>query len=94
MTLQPINGKIVVKPQEVSKTSKGGVILSVDRKDETKPEIFRVVSIAEDVEIELKKGDEVIVDKYNVDMVEVGQGAEKEKYGFVSASDVFAIIKK
>lgn len=68
MNLIPINGKILVKPDEAEKISKGGIHIPDTAKD--KPVMGTVVAAAVDTG-NIEKGDRVLYGKYAGTKVEL-----------------------
>ena len=87
MTIIPLFDNILLKSVEDSKLSESGLILP-DTID-VKTELCEVVSVGSDIS-SVKKGDLVIVKKYNVDQLEI-EGDELE---FAREEDLLAICRK
>jgi len=87
MRLIPVNGKIIISP--IAAENKIGKLTLPEPKEDRRPEQGTIVSMAKDVELDLKKGDLVLFDKYNADVYTVSN----KKYMIVSSSDVHALVR-
>ena len=83
MTIKPLQDRVVVKMTEAEETTKSGIILSGSAKE--KPEVAQVV---EDVKMEVKKGDKVLISKYSGTNVKL----DGEEYIIVKMEDILAVV--
>ncbi|MCQ2463659.1 MAG: co-chaperone GroES [Clostridia bacterium] len=94
MKLRPLADRVVLKPEEVEETSKGGIILAAAAQE--KPQFAEVVAVGpggvvdgKEVEMIVKVGDKVIAGKYAGTEVKL-DGTE---YNIVRQSDILAVIE-
>ena len=93
--IKPLNDRVLIKMIEAEETTKSGIILSSGSQE--KPQIAEVVEIGpggldEDgikVEMQVKKGDKVIVSKYAGTEVKI----DGEDYIIVKQDDILAIVE-
>ena len=79
----------VLKEEKISETSKSGIFLPVS--DKEKPQIAEVVAVGpgtEEIKMEIKVGDKVIINKYSGTEVKY----EGTEYTIVKQEDVLAIV--
>lgn len=88
MTLKPLADRVIVKPLEVEKTTKSGIILSTSAQD--KPQIAEVISVGTDVDASLSPGDKVIVTKYAGTDVKLEDGT----YSIVRQNDILGVLEE
>ena len=91
--IKPLADRILVKMKESEETTKSGIILSSGAKE--KPQIAEVLEVGpggnvdgKEIQMNIKKGDKVIVSKYAGTEVKY----EGEEYIIVRQSDVLAIV--
>lgn len=94
--INPVEYKILIKPDEVEKVTKGGIIIPLSAKDKKKMEQVLATIIAvggnafEDFKDPIPKvGDKVYVAKFAGFEV---RGADREGYKIVNDKDVAAVI--
>lgn len=94
MKLKPLADKIVVKMLEAEETTKSGIILTAASKE--KPQIAEVIAVGpgglvdgKEVEITVKVGDRVVMNKYSGTEVKL----ENEEFVVIKISDVLAIVE-
>ena len=90
MKLKPMADNILLKQGEAAETTVSGIILATATKE--KPAIYDVVSVGpgtKDVEMIIKVGDKVVVDK----AVGTNVTLDKQEYKFVKQSDILAIVE-
>lgn len=92
--IKPVADRILIKMKEGEETTKSGIILSASAKE--KPQIAEVIEVGpggnidgNQIEMYIKKGDNVIVSKYSGTEVKY----EGEEYLIVKQSDVLAIVE-
>lgn len=91
--LKPLADRVVVKMCEAEETTKSGIILSSGSKE--KPQIAEVVAVGpggkvdgETVEMYVKKGDKVVLNKYSGTEIKF----EGEEYIIVKQNDILALV--
>lgn len=92
--LKPLCDRVIVKMCEAEETTKSGIILSSGSQE--KPQIAEVVEVGpggkidgNEVEMVVKKGDKVVINKYSGTEVKY----EGEDYIIVKQSDILAIAE-
>ena len=92
--IKPLADRVLVKMMESEETTKSGIILSSGSKE--KPQIAEVLEVGpggkidgKDVEMNVKKGDKVILSKYAGTEVKY----EGEDYIIIKQSDILAIVE-
>ena len=88
--IKPLADRVLIKMVESEETTKSGIILSSGSKE--KPQIAEVVAVGpgtEEVKMEIKLGDKVIINKYSGTEVKY----EGEEYTIVKQEDVLAIVE-
>ncbi len=91
--IKPLMDKVLIKMKEKEETTKSGIILTASKE---KPQIAEVIAVGpgriidgEKEEMYVKKGDNVILNKYAGTEVKY----ENEDYLIVSQSDILAIVE-
>lgn len=95
MNLEPLYDRVIIQPQEESKT-RSGIVIPESVKGET-PQVGTVIAVGpgrmddkgNTLPMHVKVGDKVIYGKYSGDEVEV----EGTKYKILHEDNVFAIVK-
>ena len=94
MNIRPLADRVVVKASAVEETTKSGIILAASAQE--KPQYAEIVAVGpggevdgKTVEMYVKVGEKVIVDKYAGTEVKLG----KEEYTIVRQSDILAVIE-
>lgn len=90
MKLKPTSDNVVVKMTEVEETTASGIILAGSAKE--KPQIAEVVAVGpgtEDVKMEVKNGDKIIMKQYSGTNVKL----ESEEYIIIKQSDILATVE-
>ena len=92
--IKPLQDRVLIKMTEGEETTKSGIILSSGAKE--KPQIAEVIAVGpggnvegNNIEMNVKAGDKVIVSKYAGTEVKY----EGEEYLIVKQSDILAIIE-
>ena len=92
--IKPLGDRVLIKMKEAEETTKSGIILTTGSKE--KPQIAEVVEVGpgEKVdgkieEMNVKKGDSIIVSKYSGTEVKY----EGEEYLIVKQDDILAIVE-
>jgi len=87
--IKPLADRVLIKMVESEETTKSGIILSSGSKE--KPQIAEVVAVGpgtEEVKMEIKVGDKVIINKYSGTEVKY----EGTEYTIVKQEDILAIV--
>ena len=87
--IKPLADRVLIKMVESEETTKSGIILSSGSKE--KPQIAQVVAVGpgtEDIKMNVKIGDKVIINKYSGTEVKY----EGTEYTIVKQEDILAII--
>ena len=91
--LKPLTDRVLIKMIEGEETTKSGIILSAGAKE--KPQIAEVLEVGpggkvdgEIIEMQVKKGDKVIVSKYSGTEIKY----EGEDYIIVRQNDILAKV--
>ena len=94
MNLKPLADRVVLKREEAEEKTKGGIILTSAAQE--KPEIYEVIVVGpggivdgNEVKMEVKAGDKVIVGKYTGTTVKL----DGEEYTIVRQSDILAVVE-
>ena len=88
--IKPLSDRVLIKMIESEETTKSGIILSSGSKE--KPQIAEVVAVGpgtEEVKINVKVGDKVIINKYSGTEVKF----EGTEYTIVKQEDILAIVE-
>lgn len=91
--IKPLMDKVLIKMKEKEETTKSGIILTASKE---KPQVAEVIEVGpgrvidgEKEEMYVKKGDNVILNKYAGTEVKY----ENDDYLIVSQSDILAIVE-
>lgn len=84
MKMRPMNGRVVVKPMEPGKETKGGIVIPDTARE--KPVEGEVIAVAEDSTEEVAISDRVIYAKYGGTEIEM----DGEKFVLLLADDLLA----
>ena len=90
MTIKPLQDRVVVKMTEAEETTQSGIILTGSAKE--KAEVAEVLEVGEgkkDVEMNVKKGDKVLISKYSGTNVKLNG----EEYIIVKMEDILAVVE-
>ena len=94
MTVKPLGDGVVVKPAEIEKTTKSGIVLTSASQE--KPQFAEVVAVGpggmiegKEVVMSVKVGDKVICSKYSGTEVKI----DGEEYTIVKNSEILAIVE-
>ena len=92
--IKPLSDRILIKMKEKEETTKSGIILSSQAQE--KPQIAEVIEVGpgrmvdgKREEMEVKKGDNVVVSQYGGTKVKY----EGEEYIILREEDILAIVK-
>ena len=89
MKLKPMADNVLLKAHEAPETTVSGIILATANKE--KPMIYEIVSVGpgtKDVEMLVKAGERVVVDKH----VGTDVTIDKIDYKFVKQDDILAVV--
>ena len=93
MNLKPLADRVVLKQIKAEEKTKGGIILTSAAQE--KPEVYEVLVVGpggivdgNEVKMEVKAGDKVIMGKYTGTTVKL----DGEEYTVVRQSDILAIV--
>ena len=94
MKLRPLADRVIIKRTEAEETTKSGIILTSAAKE--KPQVYEVLEVGpgglvdgNQVDMVVKKGDKVIIGKYNGTEVKV----DGEELTIVRQSEILAVIE-
>ena len=94
MKLVPLGDRVVLKQLEAEQTTKSGIVLPGQEKEE--PQQAEVIAVGpggvvdgKEIKMEVKAGDKVIYSKYAGTEVKL----EDEKFIIVKQSDILAVIE-
>ena len=88
--IKPLLDRVLIKMVESEETTKSGIILSNGSKE--KPQIAEVVGVGpgtEEVKMNVKVGDKVIINKYSGTEVKY----EGTEYTIVKQEDILAVVE-
>ena len=88
--IKPLADRVLIKMVESEETTKSGIILSSGSKE--KPQIAEVVAVGpgtEEIKMEIKVGDKVIINKYSGTEVKY----EGTEYTIVKQEDILAVVE-
>ena len=88
--IKPLLDRVLIKMVESEETTKSGIILSNGSKE--KPQVAEVVAVGpgtEEVKMNVKVGDKVIINKYSGTEVKY----EGTEYTIVKQEDILAIVE-
>ena len=87
--IKPLADRVLIKMVESEETTKSGIILSSGSKE--KPQIAEVVAVGpgtEEIKMNVKAGDKVIINKYSGTEVKF----EGTEYTIVKQEDILAVV--
>lgn len=90
MNIKPLADRVVIKMLEAEETTKSGIVLPGSAKE--KPQIAEVMAAGpgtEEVKMEVKVGDKVLISKYSGTEVKL-DGSE---YTIVKQGDILAVVE-
>ncbi len=93
--LEPLGKRVLIQPDKIEETTKGGLVLPPSASEDQKPETGTVVKLGKgkeegkDIQFEVSVGDRVYFKKYSPDEVKV----DEEVYLLIDTDDILAIIK-
>ncbi|TMT00646.1 co-chaperone GroES [Apilactobacillus kunkeei] len=93
--LKPLGDRVIIEAQEAKEETVGGIVLANNAKE--KPQTGKVVAVGngrvldngQTVAPEVKKGDEVVYDKYAGTSVDY----DGQKYLVLKESDILAVVE-
>ncbi len=89
MKLKPMADNVLLKAYEAQETTISGIVLATATKE--KPAIYEIVSVGpgtKDVEMIVKPGEKVVVNKFTGTDVTI----DKVDYKFVKQDDILAVV--
>ena len=93
MNLKPLADRVVLKQIKAEEKTKGGIILTTAAQE--KPEVYEVLVVGpgglvdgNEVKMEVKAGDKVIMGKYTGTTVKL----DGEEYTIVHQSEILAVV--
>jgi chaperonin GroES len=90
MNIKPLADRVVIKMLEAEETTKSGIVLPGTAKE--KPQVAEVMAVGpgtEDVKMEVKVSDKVLISKYAGTEVKI-DGSE---YTIVKQGDILAVVE-
>lgn len=94
MKLKPLADRVVVKQIKAEEKTKGGIILAASAQE--KPEVYEVLVVGpggvvdgNEVKMEVKKGDKVIMGKFTGTTVKL----DGEEYTIIRQGDILAVVE-
>ena len=94
MIIKPLADRVVIKMVEAEETTKSGIILAGSAKE--KPQVAEIVEVGpggivdgNEVKMEVKKGDKVLISKYAGTEVKI----DGQEYTILRQSDILAIVE-
>jgi chaperonin GroES len=90
MKIKPLADRVVIKMLEAEETTKSGIVLPGSAKE--KPQVAEVIEVGpgtEEVKMEVKKGDKVLISKYSGTEVKL----DNEEYTIVEQGKILAIVE-
>ena len=89
MKIRPLADRVVIKMVEAEETTKSGIILTGSAKE--KPQIAEILAVGpgtDEVKMEVKVGDKVLVSKYAGTEVKV----DSEEFTIMRQNDILGIV--
>lgn len=90
MQIKPLGSRVVIKKFEAEEKTKSGIVLPGQAQE--KPQMAEVVAVGpgtEDVKMELKAGDKVIISKYSGTEVKI----DGQEYTILKQEDILAVVE-
>ncbi len=90
MQIKPLGSRVVIKKFEAEEKTKSGIVLPGQAQE--KPQMAEVIAVGpgtEDVKMELKAGDKVIISKYSGTEVKV----DGQEYTILKQEDILAVVE-
>ncbi len=88
--IKPLGERVVIKMLESEETTKSGIVLPGSAKE--KPQVAEVVAVGpgtDEVKIEVKAGDKVLISKYAGTEVKI----DGQEYTILKQSDILAVVE-
>ncbi|MEI6132235.1 MAG: co-chaperone GroES [Bacillota bacterium] len=89
MKIKPLADRVVIKMVEAEETTKSGIVLPGSAKE--KPQVAEIIAVGpgtEEVKMEVKKGDKVLISKYAGTEVKI----DGEEVTIMKMSDILAVV--
>ncbi len=90
MNIKPLADRVVIKMLEAEETTKSGIVLPGTAKE--KPQVAEVMAVGpgtEDVKMEVKVGDKVLISKYAGTEVKI----DGNEFTIVKQGDILAVVE-
>ncbi len=90
MNIKPLADRVVIKMLESEETTKSGIVLPGSAKE--KPQVAEIVAAGpgtEEVKMEVKVGDKVLISKYAGTEVKI----DGQEYTILKQGDILAIVE-
>ncbi len=90
MKIKPLADRVVIKMVEAEETTKSGIVLPGSAKE--KPQVAEILAVGpgtEEVKMEVKIGDKVLVSKYAGTEVKI----DGEEFTIMKMSDILAVVE-
>ncbi|MEI6603163.1 MAG: co-chaperone GroES [Clostridia bacterium] len=90
MKIKPLADRVVIKMVEAEETTKSGIVLPGSAKE--KPQVAEILAVGpgtEEVKMEVKVGDKVLVSKYAGTEVKI----DGEEFTIMKMSDILAVVE-
>ena len=84
--IKPLGNRVLIKMKELEETTKSGIILPSNSQERT--QIAEIIEIGKEEMMEIKKGDNVIVNRYSGTDVKF----EDEEYIIIKQEEILAIV--
>ncbi len=94
-TIQPLGKRVLVQPDEVEQTTKGGLVLPPSASDDKRPATGTILTLGvgrddgKNIQFDVKVGDRIYFKKYSPEEIEI----EGKKYLLLDTEDILAVIK-
>jgi len=89
MKIKPLADRVVIKMVEAEETTKSGIVLPGSAKE--KPQVAEILAVGpgtEEVKMEVKVGDKVLVSKYAGTEVKI----DGQEYTIMKMTDILAVV--
>jgi len=96
VNLQPMRGKVLIKPLKEEKVTKSGIVLpdTVEKEELEQGEVVAVgqpkIDHGQALSVEVKVGDKVILKKYGPDKVKI----DGQEYMIAEEDDLVGVVQK
>jgi len=97
LNIQPLGRRVLVKPEEIEETTKGGLIVPDGASEDNKSATGTVLKLGsgkdsdgKDHAFEVKVGSQIVFKKYSPEEIEI----DEEQYLLVDVDDILAVMGK